>query len=129
MAEAPPVSNLGTPNPFIKLSKWVWKRQSFIWSAIILNIALGVIVTLLFTQQPWSTTLKGTPIGWAFQNPLICVIVLICVLSFTCFTYLASRLPVSTSYKEQKQRYLQRMIRETEMLALKGIPARLIAET
>ncbi len=58
----------------IRLSKWFWGKRSFVWIAVALNILLGVIVTLLFTDP---STLPRLPIGRAFQNPLIIVIIFI----------------------------------------------------
>jgi WD40 repeat protein len=90
MERTPNENTLKPPDWFIRLCRWFWGKRSFVWSAVILNILLVVIVTLLFTDP---TTITKLPIGWAFQNPLIIVIVFLVLLSLTIISGVVSRLP------------------------------------
>src|SRR5260370_20226120 len=90
MERTPNENTLKPPDWFIRLCRWFWGKRSFVWSAVILNLSLGVIVTLLFTDP---TTITKLPIGWAFQNPLIIIIVFLVLLSLTIISGVVSRLP------------------------------------
>ena len=90
MQRTPSKNALKPPDWFIRLCRWFWGKRSFVWGAIILNLVLGVIVTLLFTEP---TNITKLPIGWAFQNPLIIVIVFLVLLSLTIISGVVSRLP------------------------------------
>jgi len=133
----------GPPNWFVKLCKWLWKKQGFIWTTFVLGIILNVIASLLFIQWPLPTSksLNGTVIGWFLQNPGTIVVIGLFLILLILIVYLGSRFdPVvvvpDTKAREvvvdveilAERRYLQRMIRETENLTLKGIPAGLMAQ-
>jgi hypothetical protein len=110
---------------YVMLCKWLWGKRGFVWSAVILNLILGVIVTLLFTSP---SALPQLPIGWAFRNLSIVLLIFVVILSLTVMIGLVSRLPGGLSNKQIKRLYLKRMLLETETLKLIGIPLGLIAE-
>ena len=131
------------PDWFVRACKWLWKKRGFFWGTISLSIALNVIASLLFIRWPLSTNknLDGTLIGWFIQNPIFILVAGLFLLLLMCIIYLGSRFNVNVavpnkkanevlvdSAKEGERRYLQRMIRETENLTLKGIPAGLMAQ-
>lgn len=151
MEENPSSSNRGVPNWFIRSCKWLWKKQGPIWGTVIVGLGLNVIGTLLFIRWPWlpNPVLDNTLFKWILENPGVILMSGFFLLLCACIIYLGSCFEVITtekkmveivpgnvgsdtvtaSPKDVEQRYLNRMIRETEMLALKGIPAGLLAES
>jgi len=115
------------PAWLIRLCKWLWAKQEFIWGAVILNIALAIFAAWLFT--PFSTDFKQLPIGLPLQNPLVTCFVFIIVLLLTATIWALSRIPMAPSDRELSRRYLQRMLADKEKLALTGIPTGLIAQS
>ncbi|HEY4036947.1 MAG TPA: NACHT domain-containing protein, partial [Ktedonobacteraceae bacterium] len=120
-------------NLFICTCKWIWRTRGVFWGTILLNVALSGLATLLFFRWPWSTNPKvaedGSLIKWMLQYSstfLLCAIILILL---TVITGLVSQLREGLSYEELKQRYLHRVILETELLTLSGIPAGIIADS
>ncbi len=126
MAETTKVSKQGPLKWFVWPCKWFWEKRTLLWSAILLNLLLGILVTLLFTDP---AGLAKLPIGWAFQNFQLIALIFIVVLALTIISWAGSHIPVTASTRELKRRYLTSMIRETEHITLKGIPAGLIAES
>ena len=61
------------PKWFVKLCKWLWKKQSLLWITVILGIALNLFAAWLFT--PSSIDYKKLPIWWVLQNPIIILFV------------------------------------------------------
>ena len=131
----------GPPDWFVRACKWLWKKRGFFWGTISLGIALNVIASLLFIRWPLSTNnnLNGTLIQWFIQNPIVILVVGVFLFLLMYIIYLGSRFNVNVvvpgkkfdevvvdPQKEAPRRYLQRMIRETENLILKGIPAGLV---
>lgn len=119
-------STLGLLSWFIRICKWLRLKRSLIWCTVILGIILNLFATWLFT--PWSTDFKKLPIGWAIQYPLVILFIGITLVLLDIIIYLGSSLPSAISKKKLKEHYLKRMVLETETLALRGIPAGLIAE-
>ncbi|MBV9021059.1 MAG: hypothetical protein JOZ71_10135, partial [Ktedonobacteraceae bacterium] len=123
-----------------------------VWSTIVLNVLIGAVVTLAFTDP---STLKRLPIAFVLQQPFVVLSLLLILLFCTTFSGLLSRLSrvenayrqantailVSTQHaisqaqteeeadNELRQRYLRRLARDSELLTLRGIPAGLIAES
>jgi len=125
MTETPSESNHKSSKWYVTLCVWLWSKRSFVWSAIILNLTLGVIAALLFTSP---ATLTHLPIGWAFQNPLIILLILVVTASITNIIGQISHLPTGLSNKELKRLYLKYMILSKKTLLLTGVPVGLIAE-
>ena len=63
----------GPPNWFIRKCKWLWNKQRFIWTSIVLGIVLNILASLLFIRWPLATNknLDGTIIQWFIQNQLL----------------------------------------------------------
>ena len=131
MAEKDTDEALKPPDWFIKICKRLYGKRSFIWSMLVLGIALNVFATLLFTSWPWTTTLKptSTPIAWAFQNPWVIFIIGFFLVLLWIIIFLGSRLSTEPSTKVLSRYYLKNVILETELLTLRGIPAGLIFES
>src|SRR5437016_3234807 len=81
---------------WIRLCQWLWGKRGFFWSTLIFGIMLNVFASWLYT--PWSIDFKQLPIGWAFQNPLIILLVGICFLLLTSIIGLISRLDRTISH-------------------------------
>lgn len=118
-------SSSGLPGWLIRLCRWLWGKRGFVWTTVLLNLLLGIIVTLLFTDP---SALTKLPIGWAFQNTAIIILIFVVLLSFTIIVGAVSQIPVGVSAKKLKQLYLQRMAQDTETLTLTGIPAGLMPQ-
>jgi len=114
---------------FIRICKWLRKKRGFFWGTLILGLGLNILASLLFTSWPWVITLKQSPIGWTFQNFNYILFMGIILLLTDSIIYLGSLVSPIPSYKELKRTYLIRLINETKMLTLKGIPAGLISES
>lgn len=125
-AEVSRKTKLGALKWFVWPCQWFWGKRELLWSAIILNLILGIVVTLLFTDP---SALTNLPIGWAFKNPWPIVTAFIIVLALSGISWAGSKIDVPPSNRELKRRYLNSMIREVEHITLKGIPAGLIAES
>src|SRR5947208_11884851 len=91
---------------FVWPCQWFWEKRGLLWSAILLNLLLGIIVTLLFTNP---ATLTDLPIGWAFKNPWPIVTTFIIVLALTIISWAGSHISVQPSNRELKRRYLNSM--------------------
>src|SRR5947209_6131916 len=65
MAETTSDSAWRPPDWFIRLCRWPWRTRGLIFGNVGLNIALGILVSLLFIHQ---ADLKGTQFEWLFQN-------------------------------------------------------------
>ncbi len=151
MAESYNDDPLKLPNWLIGLCTWFWGQRLLVWSAIVLNVLLGAVVTFAFTDP---STLKKLPIAFVLQQPFVVLSLLLLLLFCTIFSGLVSRLsrmenayrqvstigPVSADAinqaqaeeeadNELRQRYLRRLARDSELLTLRGIPAGLIAES
>src|SRR5437660_9544284 len=87
---------------WVRLCQWLWGKRTFLWSTFIFGIMLNVFATWLYT--PWSTDFKQLPIGWAFQNPLILLLVGICLLLLTSIVGLISRLDATLSHSHSTLR-------------------------
>src|SRR5713226_6068472 len=115
----------------IRLCRWLWGKRSLFWGTFIFSVLLNIVAALLFFRWPWSINPKvaedGSFVKWVLQHPgtfLLCGIIL---LLLTSIVGLANRLDGGLSERELKRRYLLRMIRETELLSLTGIPDGLVA--
>src|SRR5581483_3088601 len=67
-------SNADTPNPFVKLCQWLWKKQSFFWGTVILGIAVNFLSTWLMQSQStdYSNSPAGLALSWMAQHiPLV----------------------------------------------------------
>jgi hypothetical protein len=143
------------PGWFLIVCKRLWEMHRAFWTVFGFGVVASVAAALLFLQWPLTanTNLNRTIIGWLLHNPLIVLGVGILLLLLDFIIYLGSRFdlpappvpstpstPVKTpeelhmeqqreQEKEAVRRYLQFMIRDTEVLALEGIPAGLIAES
>jgi hypothetical protein len=117
------------PGWFVNGCQWLWKRRGCIWGTLILGVALNIFAALLITPWPWTTALKQTPVGLASQHLTILFSAGSILILLWVIVILGSRFPVAPSQRVIKRRYLQRMIRETELLRLTGIPAGLLAQS
>lgn len=117
---------LQLPRWLVRVCKWFWGQRVFLWSTIGLNVLLGIVVTLAFTDP---TTVMHLPVGFIFQHPFVTLSTFIVLFSCTIVSRLISYLAVPFSERELKRMYLKRLERDTELLTLKGIPAGLISES
>src|SRR5438876_11208756 len=106
------------PEPFIKASHWLWNKQAFILSNVILGLALNILGSLLFIPWPWPNNLHGTVLQWIFVRPWILIVVGIFLWLIMFIIYLGSRfaIPVTTSSLQETQGEvtLQSNLRESQ---------------
>ncbi|SRR6266566_5201385 len=66
---------------WIRLCRLLWLQRGVMWSAIILGLVITVFGAWLFT--PWGTDFTKLPVGWVVKNPLIILLIGICLLLLT----------------------------------------------
>ena len=117
----------------IQSCQWIWKKRGIIFGVILLSIFLNILAASLFFRWPWATNPRlaedGSFVKWMLQNPGAVLYFGIILALCTIIIGLASRIEQRSPNKQIRQRYLRRMIRETETLTLQGIPSGLLAES
>nr|HET6901034.1 hypothetical protein [Ktedonobacteraceae bacterium] len=109
-----------------------------------MGLALNAIASLLFIPLPLNTnkSLDGTLFQWFIQHPLVIMVAGIFILLLVFIIYLGSRFEIREVIQTQqpsehieidadqaiRNRYLNQIRINTELLTLKGIPAGLISE-
>lgn len=155
MAGTPSNSAQRPQTGIVHISKLALLVLGFLWTLILLPLAINALSTVISLPQDWQTSLKKI-FDWAFHNPGYIVLGLIILALLTCISYLLSRSrpaavadgppnPFSVTINnippapvaqpahqpppdsELAARYSQRMLRSTERLNLTGIPAWLVA--
>jgi len=125
MIEPPADKQITLPLWCIRFCAWCWKGRTFLFGTIIFGMLLNLLAALL-TIDP-QTPLPA--LEWVKSNLFAVLLSFVVLLLFTLLCGLVARLSVPLSARELCIRYLEQVMRDTELVTLRGIPAGLIAES
>lgn len=121
-----PASSKGYPiGGLVDSCNWIWKRVvPFFWITILLVLILGIFVN-------WATDFHKVPdiLVWMYMHLQLVIIIGISLIFFTTLMYVVRFLPVDTSERAMKRKYLSCLADGNVLLGLAGIPTGLVMKT